>query len=62
MNDINSAIASPEDTVVYDTITTVPYQPVEDQDALYVSISHSSLCNRDETINFDGPFYEDDDC
>ena len=63
MNDINSVIVPPEDTAVYDKVTTVPCQPVEDQDALYISISHSSLRNRaDETINFDGPFSEDDDC
>ena len=63
MNDINSVIVPPEDTVVYDMVTTVPCQPIEDQDALYISIGHSSLRNRgDETINFDGPFREDDDC
>ena len=63
MNDNNSVMAPLQDTVVYDTVTTVPCQPAEDQDALYISINHSSLHNKgDEAINFDGPFSEDDDC
>ena len=70
MNNINSVIAPLEDTCsgvryMY-SYTTVTCQPVEEQDALYSyvsgSISHSLRNRGDETINFDGPFCEDDDC
>ena len=61
MNDINSIITPPKDTVVYDTVIMVPCQLSKDQDALYTSISFSSLHSYrvDKTINFDGPFCED---
>ena len=58
MDDINSIIACPQDTLAYD-ITTVPCQPAEDKDTLFISTNHSSLPNKaDETIVMIEPFCE----
>ena len=58
-DDINRVIPYAQDTAIYDKVTTVPCQPAEDQDALYISTNYSSLPNKaDETIDINGPFCE----
>ena len=61
-NDINDGNLLPrceQGTLAYDDkVTTISYQPTEDQDTMYVSTKSSSLPNKGEKIDLTGPFCE----